>query len=149
MRRRNGTGMDPVSIATALVGSQMADVQMALAARMLRMNADNASAIVQVLDAAQKNLQSLANVAEGVGRNLNISAYDLAQSTLLPERRPDQPDRIVAGPFCGPRNRPDFASFRVDQHRGRHSEGTADGLEVLKNPGGRVGVVDELLHADL
>ncbi|HZP69689.1 MAG TPA: hypothetical protein VFB29_07065 [Pseudolabrys sp.] len=52
----------------------MADVQMALAARMLRMNADNASAIVQVLDAAQKNLQSLANVAEGVGRNLNISA---------------------------------------------------------------------------
>jgi len=66
--------MDPVSIATALVGSQMADVQMALAARMLRMNADNASAIVQVLDAAQKNLQSLANVAEGVGRNLNISA---------------------------------------------------------------------------
>jgi hypothetical protein len=66
--------MDPVSIATALVGSQMADVQMAVAAKMLRMNADNASAIVQVLDAAQKNLQSLANVTEGVGRNLNISA---------------------------------------------------------------------------
>ena len=35
--RRNGTGMDPVSIATALVGSQMADVQMAVAAKMLRM----------------------------------------------------------------------------------------------------------------
>lgn len=66
--------MDPVSIATALVGSQMADVQMALAAKMLRMNVDNASAIVEVLDAAQKNLESLANVAEGVGRNLNISA---------------------------------------------------------------------------
>ena len=66
--------MDPVSIATALVGSQMADVQMAVAAKMLRMNADNASAIVQVLDAAQKNLQSLANVAEGVGRSLNTSA---------------------------------------------------------------------------
>ena len=66
--------MDPVSIAAALVGSQMADVQMALAAKMLRMNADNASAIVKVLDAAQENLESLANVAEGVGRNLNISA---------------------------------------------------------------------------
>ncbi|HET7806769.1 MAG TPA: hypothetical protein VFL53_21210 [Pseudolabrys sp.] len=66
--------MDPASIATALVASQMGNVQMAVAARMLRMNADNASAIVQVLDAAQKNLQSLANVAEGVGRNLNISA---------------------------------------------------------------------------
>ena len=66
--------MDPTSIATALVGSQIADVQMAVAAKMLRMNADNASAIVQVLDAAQKNLQSLANVVEGVGRNLTISA---------------------------------------------------------------------------
>ena len=66
--------MDPGSIATALVASQMGNVQMAVAAKMLRMNADNASAIVQVLDAAQKNLQSLANVAEGVGRNLNISA---------------------------------------------------------------------------
>ncbi|HSL79202.1 MAG TPA: hypothetical protein VK877_06035 [Pseudolabrys sp.] len=66
--------MDPASIAAALVASQMSNVQMAVAAEMLRMNADNASAIVQVLDAAQKNLQSLANVAEGVGRNLNISA---------------------------------------------------------------------------
>ena len=66
--------MDPASIAAALVASQMGNAQMAVAAKMLRMNADNASAIVQVLDAAQKNLQSLANVAESVGRNLNISA---------------------------------------------------------------------------
>ena len=66
--------MDPASIAAALVASQMGNAQMAVAAKMLRMNVDNASAIVQVLDAAQKNLQSLANVAEGVGRNLNISA---------------------------------------------------------------------------
>jgi hypothetical protein len=66
--------MDHASIAAALVASQMGNAQMAVAAKMLRMNADNASAIVQVLDAAQKNLQSLANVAEGIGRNLNISA---------------------------------------------------------------------------
>jgi hypothetical protein len=66
--------MDPASIAAAMVASQMSNVQMAVAAKMLRMNADNASSIVQVLDAAQKNLQSLANVAEGVGGSLNISA---------------------------------------------------------------------------
>ena len=66
--------MDPASIAAALVASQMGNVQMAVAAMLLRMHADNASAIVEVLDAAQKNLQSLANIAEGVGRNLNISA---------------------------------------------------------------------------
>jgi hypothetical protein len=56
-----------------LVGSQIAVVQMAVAAKMVHMNAENASAIVRVLDAAQK-MQSLANVVEGVGRNLNISA---------------------------------------------------------------------------
>ncbi|HMA56132.1 MAG TPA: hypothetical protein VKP52_05315 [Pseudolabrys sp.] len=66
--------MDPASVAAAMIGAQMSNVQMALAAKMLRMNADNASAIVQVLDAAQKDLASLANVADGVGRNLNISA---------------------------------------------------------------------------
>ena len=65
--------MDPASIAAALVGAQMSDTQMALAAKMLRMNADAASSIVQVLDAAQQHLSSLANVAAGVGQNLNIS----------------------------------------------------------------------------
>ena len=65
--------MDPVSIATALVGAQMSGAQMAIAARMLRMNADNAASIVQVLNAAQQNMASLANVASGVGQSLNIS----------------------------------------------------------------------------
>ena len=65
--------MDPVSIATALVGAQMSGAQMAIAARMLRMNADSAASIVQVLNAAQQNMASLANVASGIGQNLNIS----------------------------------------------------------------------------
>ena len=57
-----------------MAGAQMSSVQMAIAAKMLRMNADAASAIVQVLDAAQKNIANLANVAAGVGQNLNITA---------------------------------------------------------------------------
>jgi hypothetical protein len=65
--------MDPTSLATAMVGAQMSQVQMAVAAEMLRMNAQNAGSIVQVLDAAQQNLNSLANVAAGVGQNVNIS----------------------------------------------------------------------------
>jgi hypothetical protein len=65
--------MDPVSIATALVGAQMSGAQMAVAAKMLRMNADNAASIVQVLNAAQQNMASLANVASGIGQSLNIS----------------------------------------------------------------------------
>jgi hypothetical protein len=51
----------------------MSDAQMAVAARMLRMNADNAASIVQILNAAQQNMASLANVASGIGQNLNIS----------------------------------------------------------------------------
>jgi hypothetical protein len=65
--------MDPTSLAAALAGAQMSNVQMAIAAKMLRMNADAASGIVQVLDAAQKNIASLANLAAGVGQNLNIT----------------------------------------------------------------------------
>ena len=66
--------MDPASFAAAMVGAQMSQVQMAVAAEMLRMNAQNAGSIVQVLNAAQQNLHRLANVAAGVGRISNISA---------------------------------------------------------------------------
>lgn len=47
---------------------------MAIAAKMMRMNADSAASVVQLIDAAQKNMQSLANVAAGVGQNINITA---------------------------------------------------------------------------
>jgi hypothetical protein len=76
--------MEVTSVAAAMVGAQAADAQMTLAAKMLRMNADAAGAVADMLDKAQQNLQSpsssslssssLANVAAGVGQNLNISA---------------------------------------------------------------------------
>jgi hypothetical protein len=66
--------MDPASLAAALAGAQMSQVQMAVAAKMIRMQADNAASILQVIDAAQQNMQSLANVAAGVGQTVNISA---------------------------------------------------------------------------
>ena len=66
--------MDPTSLASAMVSSQMSQVQTAMAAKMLKMNAESAGAIVQVLEAAQQNMQSLANVAAGVGKNVNITA---------------------------------------------------------------------------
>jgi hypothetical protein len=66
--------MDPTSLAAAMVGAQMSQVQMAVAAKMLRMNADAAASVVQIIDAAQQNLQNLANVAAGVGQNVNITA---------------------------------------------------------------------------
>jgi hypothetical protein len=66
--------MDPTSLAAILAGAQMSQVQMALAAKMLRMNADTTASIVQVLDAGQRNIQGLASAAAGIGQNLNITA---------------------------------------------------------------------------
>jgi hypothetical protein len=65
--------MDVTALASAFIGAKAAKVQMAVAARMLKMNADAAKSVVQVIDAAQENLNRLANVAAGTGGNLDIS----------------------------------------------------------------------------
>ncbi len=65
--------MNPASLTAALSGAQLARAQMAFAARMIRMNADNAASIAQVIEAAQQNVSSLANAAAGVGQNIDIS----------------------------------------------------------------------------
>jgi hypothetical protein len=62
-----------VSLATAFVGAKTAELQLAIAARMLRMNAETARSVVRIIDAAQENFERLANVAAGVGGNVDIS----------------------------------------------------------------------------
>jgi hypothetical protein len=66
--------MDTASIAAAFIAAQAGQVQTAVAAKILRMNADSAANVVKLLEAAQQNFNSLANVASGVGGNLNVSA---------------------------------------------------------------------------
>ena len=66
--------MDPATLASTLVGAQAGQQQTQLATAMMRMNADHAAAIIKVVEEAQQNLASLANVASGVGQNLNITA---------------------------------------------------------------------------
>ncbi len=63
-----------LSLVTAMLGAQAGMTQLAVANSMLKMNADNAASTVKLIDAAQQNLNSLANVAPGIGTNLNISA---------------------------------------------------------------------------
>lgn len=65
--------MDVSPIAAALVGAQMGRIQLAAAAKMMKMNAENAASIVQVIDAAQQNIGQLTNAATGLGQNLDIS----------------------------------------------------------------------------
>ena len=47
--------------------------QLSLAGSMLKMNAQNASSVVKLIDAAQQTMNSLANLAPGVGTSLDIS----------------------------------------------------------------------------
>jgi hypothetical protein len=65
--------MDVGSLATAFIGAKTGHVQLAIAAKMLRMNADNTNSIVKIIEAAQQNIDRLANVAAGIGGNLDVS----------------------------------------------------------------------------
>jgi hypothetical protein len=64
--------MDIASIAAAFIAAQAGQVQTAMAAKLLRMN-DQASNALKLIEAAQENFDRLANVAAGVGGNLDIS----------------------------------------------------------------------------
>ena len=66
--------MDIASIAAAFVAAQAGQLQTAVAAKMLRMNADASADVAKLLEAAQQNFNRLANVASGIGGNLDITA---------------------------------------------------------------------------
>jgi len=62
-----------VALATAFLGAKTAQLQLAIAARMLRMNAETPRSAVEIVEAAQQNFDRLANVAAGIGGNLDIA----------------------------------------------------------------------------
>ena len=61
------------SIAGAFVAAQVAQLQ-AVAAKMMQMNANASADTAKLLEAAQQNFSRLANVATGIGGNLDITA---------------------------------------------------------------------------
>jgi hypothetical protein len=63
--------MDVGALAAAFAGASTAKLQIAAAAKMMKMNADAQGAVVQVLEAAQENMKAL--VAAGIGSNLDMS----------------------------------------------------------------------------
>ena len=62
------------SLISAFLGAQAGNARLDVAADFMRMNADSDRAIAQLVDAAAQNAKSLANVAAGVGTNLDITA---------------------------------------------------------------------------
>jgi hypothetical protein len=65
--------MDPASIASAMVGMQSGQTQLALAQSMMKINANQESAIAQMVASAAQGA-SQASLPPGVGRNLDVAA---------------------------------------------------------------------------
>jgi hypothetical protein len=63
-----------MSLVSAILGAQAGMTQLAVANSMLKMNSEDAASVVKLIDGAQQSMNSLANVAPGIGTNLNISA---------------------------------------------------------------------------
>jgi hypothetical protein len=61
--------MDPASIATAVIGNQAGQAQVVLAEKMMKINADQQSAVAQMVEAAAQQ----ASLPAGVGGNLDIA----------------------------------------------------------------------------
>lgn len=66
--------MDPAAIAMALMSAQAGQTQMAVAAKMIKMNLNSDAQVAQLLDASNASLNQLSNVGAGIGGNLDISA---------------------------------------------------------------------------
>src|SRR5260370_38491706 len=63
--------------------------------------------------------------------------------------RGDERDGISACPFRRSCYRADLATGRINEERRRHPQRASDALQILKNLGAGIGVVAELINADI
>jgi len=63
-----------VNLISALLGAQAGATRLDLTLDFVRMNADSGQAIAQMVAAAAQNATSVANVAAGIGTNLDVTA---------------------------------------------------------------------------
>jgi hypothetical protein len=72
MAPRNDADVE-TSLISAFMGAQVGEMQLAVAARLARMNAPGmASPISQLVSAADQSANSLANAAAGIGTNVDM-----------------------------------------------------------------------------
>jgi hypothetical protein len=69
-----GLCMDMMSMVSGILAAQAGNVQMQVAATIMKSNADaEKSAALTLLDAAQQSVSSLANLGAGIGGNLDVT----------------------------------------------------------------------------
>ena len=62
------------SLASAFIAASLGQVQLGFAGKMLGMELDAGRSAVKLIDAAQQSIDRLANVAAGIGTNLDVTA---------------------------------------------------------------------------
>jgi predicted signal transduction protein with EAL and GGDEF domain len=65
--------MDIGALASAMIAARVGELQLAVAAKLLRMDAQAAASAAKLIDAAEANVDRLANVAAGIGANLDVT----------------------------------------------------------------------------
>jgi hypothetical protein len=67
--------MDMMSMVSGILAAQAGNMQMQVATTLMKSNADaEKSAVLTLLGGAQQGMSSLANVGNGIGGNINITA---------------------------------------------------------------------------
>lgn len=65
--------MDPAALASAFIAASAGQFQVSVADRLLALNLNSDRSAVQLIDAAQQNIDRLANVSAGIGTNVDLT----------------------------------------------------------------------------
>lgn len=65
--------MDPAALASAFIAASAGQFQVSVADRLLALNLNSDRSAVQLIDAAQQNIDRLANVSPGIGTNVDLT----------------------------------------------------------------------------
>ena len=65
--------MDPTALASAFIAASVGQFQLAVAGKLLAFDLNADRSAVQLIDAAQQNIDRLANVSAGIGTNLDLA----------------------------------------------------------------------------
>jgi hypothetical protein len=66
--------MDPVSLVSALMSAKMAQMQYAVAAKVIQSSPNGPKNALSIIAAAEGNADKLASAAQGLGQNIDIQA---------------------------------------------------------------------------
>jgi hypothetical protein len=66
--------VDIGAVVSALLAARVGQMQLAAAAKIAKMQADNAGAVAKLVGAADQNMNRLASAAAGLGGQVDISA---------------------------------------------------------------------------